>query len=480
MNAKQIRITLLFILLVELISFIVSIVNGSANIAFILVCSMFLIVALLKPALAVFAALVELFIGGKGYLFMFDSDGVVISIRIAFFLILLAVWISLVIKNKKIEFLKSKFYTPYLVLAVFLLVGLVNAFVQKNEFSNIFFDFNAYLFFLYIPVFYDLIKDGKAWNTILNIAVASYVWLGIKTMFVLYLFSHELEWAVWPVYDWIRNSGVGEITLMSANIYRTFFQSHIYSLIGLIILTTYLILKRDKLNGLQRKVVFILMALGAATVLISLSRSFWAGALACIPVILVFAVYQKIKFTKLVKRFFIGFLTAIFAVAILFAVVRFPIPEPGTGSLGSLLKNRADVGSEAAAASRWNLLPELWHGIIQKPMLGSGFGAEITYISNDPRVRAYSSTGEYTTYAFEWGLLDIWYKIGIIGLAAYLWVILRVSRIGIQQYTKDKRLMPLALVIGLFALFVANFFTPYLNHPLGIGYILLVTRYLES
>ena len=55
--------------------------------------------------------------------------------------------------------------------------------------------------------------------------------------------------------------------------------------------------------------------------------------------------------------------------------------------------------------------------------MGRGFGATVTYQTRDPRILADNGSGEYTTYAFEWGWLDIWLKLGIFGLAAYFLLI---------------------------------------------------------
>lgn len=475
------RKSMIFIVVFELLSFIVYTTQDVANFSFLLLTALFAIIAFLNLPLAILIALAEIFIGGMGYLFYYDLSGAQISIRMAFFIILLAVWIvDLAQKRGITTFLKSKFIIPYTVFFIFLGIGLINAFIRGNGFADIFFDFNAYIFFAYLFILYDFLKKYDLWKRIWYIGIACFGWLAAKTLIVLYFFSHGIETAVWPLYHWIRNTGIGEITLMTSNIYRVFFQSHIYSLIGLAIFATILFLHRSKMGRLDKVLLFRLLVLGTATVLISLSRSFWAGALASLPLIFFFVFYNKIAFTRFLRRAFIGLMAVGFAFLVLFVIIKFPVPDPGEGSFGSLFRERTNVSDEAAASSRWNLWPELWKGILKEPILGQGFGAKITYITDDPRIRTVSPTGEYTTYAFEWGLLDIWYKIGLLGIAAYLWVLISVSKEGIKQYLKDRDdIMPLALVSGLIVLFVANFFTPYLNHPLGIGYLILTTIYLD-
>ena len=91
-------------------------------------------------------------------------------------------------------------------------------------------------------------------------------------------------------------------------------------------------------------------------------------------------------------------------------------------------------------------------------------------------------TGEFTTFAFEWGYLDLWYKMGILGPLAYLGLIGSIL-LTLWRAIKNQSEMILSginirgLSLGLFAALIAltvvHFFTPYLNHPLGIGFIIL-------
>jgi UDP-N-acetylmuramoyl-L-alanyl-D-glutamate--2,6-diaminopimelate ligase len=56
------------------------------------------------------------------------------------------------------------------------------------------------------------------------------------------------------------------------------------------------------------------------------------------------------------------------------------------------------------------LLPILFDGVKRHPVLGSGFGATVTYKSSDPRVVA-ATGGVYTNYAFEPGAMKKLYAV---------------------------------------------------------------------
>ena len=146
------------------------------------------------------------------------------------------------------------------------------------------------------------------------------------------------------------------------------------------------------------------------------------------------------------------------------AVIAFPIPHVNVASLLDLFGSRTNL-EEAAAASRWNLLPILWHKIEEHPILGSGFGATVTYKSEDPRILAQNPNGMYTTYAFEWGWLEHWVKFGIIGIPLILFLLCSLAW---RLWKLDEPVWLRATAVSsLVALGVVHVFTPYLNHPLG-------------
>jgi O-antigen ligase len=162
---------------------------------------------------------------------------------------------------------------------------------------------------------------------------------------------------------------------------------------------------------------------------------------------------------------FIGSILAI--VMILIATPRL------VNNLDNQLISRVGNKKEAALVSRWMLLPKLMDEIKVNPISGQGFGKTVTYTSSDPRVLASNSGGRYTTYAFEWGYLDIWLKIGLLGLVAYLLLIYKIIYVGVIKGIKSGNSIYIGIAAGCFFLVIVNIFTPYLNHPLGIGFIVL-------
>ncbi|MBU4512910.1 O-antigen ligase family protein [Patescibacteria group bacterium] len=503
--------TLLFVILAELFSLLAFLVLQFMPFAFWILVGLFFIICLWKIEYGLYLLLAELFIGSKGYLFFYEVGGVLVSIRIALFLVFMAVWLSkTLIATDFIRiatdhgFKLTKFHifnkriipakgwsasggTYYLLLITFIVIGLANGLLRTSPFNDVFFDFNAWVYFaLFIP-FLDIIRSQKVINNIIQIFIAAITWIAVKTIVVFYLFGHQF-FNITPFYKWLRDSGVGEITLMAGNFYRVFFQSQIFIIIGAMLLVGLLIynVRTNKRNLLlyyqpeadQPLGGFITLLL-FTSIIISFARSFWVGWIAGLGLLFLYLILkEKFSWPMILKTVGAFLVFLIISSGIIFGIMKLPPKTSNNASFASLVEKRVST-IEAAGSSRINLLKPLLQENLKHPILGAGFGATVTYQSNDPRIRTeLNPEGWYTTYAFEWGYLDIWLKIGIIGLAVYLLFILMIMKQGLKKFKGIEnnglnKGVCLGLLAGMAVLLVINIFSPYLNHPLGIGYILL-------
>lgn len=488
---------LIFIILAELFSlggYFLPVLNKAVFFAIILAV---LIISLQKIEYGIFVALAELFIGSKGYLFFFEQGGLVLSLRMALWLIVMSVWSGQVIicwiKNKKIDFpfARGDFFPYFGALFIFVLWGVVNGLLNRNAANDVFFDLNGWLYFaLLLPVYSVFADNGdgrKSFFTrgMAQILAAAIVWLSFKTFLLLFIFSHNINGMFYGLYRWVRVSGVGEITQMQGGFYRIFIQSHIFVLIGFFLAWLFLAgeVKENKSGKKDFWVYFAAMTFFLAAIIISLSRSFWAGMLIGFFVLAVFLAKDKFSFKKVFISLAVSAGAGILSFIILIVIVKFPYPNPlGGFNAAELLSQRAiQISGEAGASSRWALLPELFKKIKQAPILGSGFGATVTYQTKDPRILETSATGEYITYAFEWGWLDVWLKLGLFGLAAYLILIVKIIIQGFRNnLDNDDAMLNAGLVMGIMVICVVSFFSPYMNHPLGIGYLIIASAIIGS
>ncbi|MFH1111643.1 MAG: hypothetical protein V1712_01065 [Patescibacteria group bacterium] len=482
-------LTLLIFFAIDLLS-IVSYFNPlSQIIIFVLLMMAFIALAFMDFSWAIILFFIELIIGSQGYLFFLNINQTPISIRLAWFIIIISVFLIRVIKNH--DWLKFKTYLFYAWLLVILAFfwGAVNGYL-RNDFGNWFLDLNGYLYLaIFLPLFIAS-NSHSIWNKLKLVIYPALSYLAIKTLILVYLYTHFSVLSLSPIYSWIRNTGFGEITYAGGNFFRIFSQSHIFILAAAVAWLLFLIIKWQQMNFDFKKFVshynwLVLFGLLQLSVLFaSLSRSFWLAGLVTLAIgFLAFTFINKLNLKKILFCA-TGLLVVIIAsVGLLFAITKFPIPLPLKATAGDILLARVTSGAgEAAGASRLQLLRPLVQEVRKYWLLGSGFGSTITYQSLDPRLTSSTAggTGWYTTYAYEWGYLDTWLKIGLMGLLIYLffwWLLFKNAFYYIVR--NNQTLVPWLVLGGALAVFLTNITTPYLNHPLGIGLLLILGFYLQ-
>lgn len=436
----------------------------------------------------------ELIIGSKGYLFSMVAGDMRLSLRMVLFAALLAGWIlgMLANHNRKdnLELLLTLRYASLRVwcalLGAAVFFGIALSIRNGHATGSLIADANAWFFFLILPVLYDALQRREQIGRFLTICAAALSASLTKVLVVFYMMGHRGfgDDILTVVYRWIRSTGVGELTQMDS-LYRIFFQSQIYVVLLFFILISYIAwLARFPLRDIARRYVWfgVLLTGTIISLILSFSRSFWLGVLVMLTLFSVSVLCLIKKELKAVVRFFgVGVGSVACALLVLFAISAIPFPSrEGVFSVDLLSDRVEDLEDEAAAASRWNLLPIMLDEIKKSPWIGHGFGKTLTYTSKDPRVLLQSESGTYTTYAFEWGYLDLWLKMGLFGLLAYLFLLAAICVRGADtiRYLFQKgrwyeATLVRGLLYGLGALSIIHFFTPYLNHPLGIGIVML-------
>ncbi|MFZ5365566.1 MAG: O-antigen ligase family protein [Patescibacteria group bacterium] len=478
---------ILLFILVEILSFFAFYFQLFNTITFITILVLTAIISWIKYEFGLFILLSELIVGSKGYLFSIPiTDEKALSIRLGIFLVIFFLGIFKIIKdlrskNSRFAFWHSKLRNYYVLLAIALVWGVIWAIIRKISLTDIFFDTNAYLYFALTPILYQLIIKREQIYGLLKVFLAAITYICVKSMFLLFIFSHLVSYTR-PVYQWVRDSGWGEVTLLAGNFFRVFSQSQIYALIGFfVIFSLIFLIKREEKNR-NLLGLFILLALTCSTLILSLSRSFWlAGAAVYLIALLILLFKFRYSVKQTIKIAAISIGIAAISIGLIAGLVKFPWPRANVELLA--LSSRFQITGEAAVSSRWSQLPALAQAIARHPVIGSGFGQTVTYISQDPRVLEANPTGEYTTYAFEWGYLDQILKFGLAGLAIYLLLIYKIWKSGWQaiknlDFNFDKALI-VGLLLGLLALLGTHMFSPYLNHPLGIGFIILTSVWVE-
>ncbi|MDD5290060.1 MAG: O-antigen ligase family protein [Patescibacteria group bacterium] len=422
-----------------------------------------------------------------------------------------------------------------------LLLSFLHGLLRGNGFANIFLDFNNWLYFLLLLPVLSIVKLKKSefTNTLISILAAAALFLSLKTLFLFYVFSHA-DGGLWTtIYKFIRDTLSGEVTHVSGNIFRIFIQSQVYLLILFFLLLPQIsnfpaspagrqfpISKKNTNYKLQITNYALLVAC-LLSLILSFSRSFWVGLGVGVFVFLVgslsrvrsesdesrdlgtsFLCKKGMRFLGSLRSLGINGALAfarnfakilgvvVLALFVAFLALILP-PQRDENAFLNALQGR--FGVDAAASSRISQIKPLTQEILKSPFIGFGFGKTITYNSNDPRLvpQTAGGSGKITTYAFEWGYLDMVLKFGVVGILVYLFLIftilkrlvnvkaqilnvkneLSASPTGGQITNYELQITNYRLRIGfalaLISLLTVNIFSPYLNHPLGIGFIVL-------
>jgi len=364
------------------------------------------------------------------------------------------------------EYLKKKALVAlFVVIAVLIGWGVARGW-WINGLVKMVSDANAYLYFAMLPAFMLAFRKrhdrARLIQTILGATTAT----AALTLLVFFLFTHATpEPILRAVYKWVRDYGLGEITRAPGGFYRVFFQAHIWNFI-VCLMAPALIVRNWK--GRRAWTLWLAGALSVAVLFVCFSRTLWLSAAIAGVVGLVL-----VSVLKTLRTHWWKYLTAL---AVICAIgLAWPFLLSRTVG-GAALARAGSFGGEAAVDSRMNLLKVMWPAILEHPYLGSGFGKELTYVTRDPRLLAYFPDGNYTTSAFEWGWLDFWLKLGFLAPLAFLLLVVTIGRLAkdrLMAATDDGRSLALALLLALVGISIAHVASPWLNHPLGIGFLLL-------
>ena len=484
------RKTLIIMLAAEAISLLSFGFNFLSLPLLILVFAAALVISLKRLEWGVYILFGELFFGSRGHLLEYGF----LSLRLVIFAAVFLAWVIKEIEKSKIKNQNdnSKFKIlgqlswSYWALLLIIILNVLQGYLKKNGLSNVFFDANGYLYLAVLPAVLAGIKTRGQVSNLFQILGAAIIVIALKTLTLFIWFTYGIT-GVATLYHWVIRQDIGEITGNVGSASRIFMQSQFWALVGFFIflfshsplsspVKEEEIKKELPLPSWERVGARGWFAVASAifSVIMSLSRSFWLGGVAgAIFFAGIWLFHVKGRLGRLGK---LGGVILLIAAVEIGGIYLLSFGSRGISE--SVSSRGINPASEAAGGARLLLLPILLDRIIEAPAVGYGFGKTVSYDSFLPdRVKPENPAGTITSYAFEWGYLDTALKVGFLGLLVYLIFIARIFRIGIQNV--KFKMQNLGILSGLVALTVLNVTTPYLNHPLGIGYLILALASFE-
>lgn len=452
---------LVVLLIVELLSWLAWNFINLHLLVLIILLLVTLFLCFKKPIYSLYIPLAEIFWGSLGHSF----DYQILNTRLLIFLVVLLVFfIKNIKKIANIKILKDKtLLAVYLFLLLVVFITIAIGYYSSYEMGKVFLDANAYAYLLYLPIWYE-VYDRKYLKDIFDILKAAVLVVALKTLILLNIFSQDYSFLnITSIYKWVRDTRTGEITPFKDSFFRIFMQSQFYLILA------WFWFFMLQLKDYKNRHNFLLLSLISAALLVSLSRSFWLGAASALVFMLInIFIYQKKRIS------FHIFLTlgALAVAAVLLVQIFYNLPV--YKNINIFTQRTADI-SEAAISARSQLWGPMWQAISEKPIFGHGFGKEITYQSSDPTIKNNNnSEGWYTTYAFEWGWMDQLVKGGILLVISFtFWLILGYYRIYIKLGADP--ILSLTFSATLTSLLIIHIFTPYINHPIGLAFLILLS-----
>ncbi|MFH1767079.1 MAG: O-antigen ligase family protein [Patescibacteria group bacterium] len=443
-------------------------------------------------------AFTELFTGGHGHLLDSDIFGLSVSLRMIIFAAVMLVWfIKVMKKDISLSFIALR-DAPWLLIFVAVVVGTLVGFL-RNDFGLVFDDMNGYMTIAYLLPIISINWNQSDRRDLLQVLFGSAAWLTGFTLLLSYLFTHLDGKTLHVLYAFVRDSRLAEITIQVISgessgylnsaalqilgdggyFYRIFMQSQFFVMIAFLVVATamFFIWRNQRMPNLA----WLSLGLFLSAIFLSMSRSFLLSlGIVCLVIFILAFFFGKRPLVNISKRSVTAVIIGGLSLLVSILTVVFPLPNNPDITDAAFYSTSEDNDRDLAISSRWSLLGPMMDMIYERPVLGSGFGTEVTYVTDDPRIRDLIPDGILTTYRFEWGYQDIWLKMGILGLAAFAFY--AVSLFWGIRYTAKQHghaWIVVGLGLGVMALYITHIFSPYLNHPIGLAYMLFIIPFID-
>lgn len=417
----------------------------------------------------------ELVLGGAGS--FLEIKG--ISLRTCLLVVSMLIFAVQKIKGKEYKIIITQNKTIiYLLLFIFFSVGIsaLRGYYLGNEPKLILADAIPYLFFLYYFPLKQLLLSEKFRQTSFAMLIAAIIGNFIFTYFTLAGFSSGIFVLQDSYYHWFRDVASGKITDYGTGFFRILLNEQLLLVPLLIFFIKNVITNKTApfippligegedggdsrvrssslplLGGGQGWGYFaglIAMAL-LAILTINITRIYLVAL--AVGILFLFSRQNWKRWLVYSAGAFIFFIMA-FTLTHLAATKGKSL---GWEYLGLRLQSIALPQTEDSSLSRLLLLPKILEKIKARPLLGNGLGDTITVFS--PIFKQ-----NITTPHFDWGYLEIIAEMGIIGLLAWLSLIIYIL------FSIKKNKAALAALVGLL---VINITSPALFHVLGIIFL---------
>lgn len=397
----------------------------------------------------------EILLGGSGHYLEFLG----LSIRtllIGFFIFL---WLAQLLGERNLGkkiVINKQVNLILIVLFVFLFGSIFNGLYHEHEFRRIIADIMPFTFLLLLFPSYYLFSDKKAQEFLVRLISVFIIGTATFSLTTLALFSNNITRLQDGFYKWYRDVDMGKITDMGSGFFRIVEPAHLL-IVPIILIITSLLMRDERHHKMWRFVQILSIVILA----LNLSRAYFLA-------LIVGLIILKLKHKW--KQWLTESIVVVLLVIIIFSGIH--LLASGGESLGWELfgvriQSLTSPSIEISTNTRMMILPAAWQMITANPLLGVGLGATVTFLN------PYTYEA-FTTASFDWGYLEMWAELGILGalvlIGLYLFVAykLLLKILNIQDWHD----FDVGLLAGIVALLITNIAAPALFHVFGILYLI--------
>ena len=398
--------------------------------------------------------LAEIFLGGSGHYLEFLG----LSIRTLLIFFFIFLWLAQLIGDKSLKkIFDIHSHVNYILLILFALLAMagINGLVAGHEFRRVVADIMPFSFLLLIFPSYYLFASDKIQEYLVRLIGVFIIGTAIFSVITFILFSLGITEIHLDFYKWYRDVDMGKITDMGTGFFRIVEPAHIL-IVPLILIITSLRMRDEKHN----KMWMVLLLASILILVLNLSRGYFL-ALAIGLVVL--------KFKHSWKMWIKESITTGLLVILIFTGVHF-IASGGTSAglelFGMRLQSFTQPTIEVSTNTRMMILPVIWQTITQNPLLGVGLGATVTFTN----LTTYETI---VTPQFDWGYLEMWAEMGIIGalVLTFLYLFIAYNILAKIKRIHDWHEFDVGILAGIVAFLIMNITIPALFHVFGILYL---------
>lgn len=383
--------------------------------------------------------IVELVLGGSGRLIAF---GTFLSLRYLLFFIAILYYIFFVFRNN-LNIRRNIFFKPIIIFLIFYFFSISNGLIKGYEIGDVIKSSQGFLYIFMILPFTIFIDNKEKANQAIKIFINSTIILGIIALLIYVLFSISPgNYSI--ITKWLDKFNYGYISIRNG-LPAVFLKGTPYLVIAFNIeLFRYINMTERSYKSIINMSILFLAIL--ATISMGAWIALFVGIILCI-----FLSNGK-------KNILI-----IFAIVIAGILIYYIFSD----YIGKIIELRisSNDSSYIIKSNQLHVLIKTW---LNNFLFGNGFGVKVNFMTQ---------LGYREMINFELFWLQLLVNMGLCGFLAYLNIIVKniiESKRNISFLDEFEKINLKACNIGLITLCIISSVNPFLNNPIGIGYVVIL------